>query len=759
MKKLFGILLLLGVIHAEFALQKFDKNNNKIFELLADKVYQEGGKVVAQGNAVMLNNDLYVIANKIIYDREKRQAEIEGDIKIYKGGSLFARSEKVKLNLNEDYGIIEPFYIQDTASGMWVNAKFAASNKKIYTFKKAVVSGCGIERPVWHMDVSSGTFNSEKSVLSVWNPTLYIGSVPVFYLPYLRVSTLNERSSGFLYPQFAFSNREGFIYVQPFYIAPQKFWDLTITPQIRTQRGFGGDVEFRIVDKTNSMFYFKVGYLYNFQQYIKQFNLRNKQVFGFQFSHANENPFQKYFGLKNSLDNGLYIDFLYMNDLDYLRLERFNARIMDGTRVSRMNFYVQTDNQYFGLNFRYFINLNKINNSTTFQTLPQLQYHKYLNSLYFKGLLYSIDYNFRNIYRPLGYGYIENSLKVPIGMQFSLFHKYVSLGIWNNFYASNLVADNTSKTYFNRDISSRNFGNFVSANLNLTLNMDLAKDYDKVFHVVEFFTDFSLPYFRYSDGLLDKRYFVPTNEYAPYYNPATGQYTIANRVYDAIWNPSTLGDYATNTRSVNFRMSNYFYGLGGKNLFYWRLSETLNFDDKIAFYRSPLENKIGFSPITGLNLSAIFSYSFYYRQFQEISINATYSRKYMVSSLTYYIKSQFSDMARFNQASSSANYLTFSFSNDFGYFGLNAYASFNFNNLRRARDYSSVITNWSIGIFKNIRCFGFGLRVASQRVPILTNDTTSGGYASSVFNNTYVKFDFSFAPLTRTGLTYRFYNK
>lgn len=143
---------------------------------------------------------------------------------------------------------------------------------------------------------------------------------------------------------------------------------------------------------------------------------------------------------------------------------------------------------------------------------------------------------------------------------------------------------------------------------------------------------------------------------------------------------------------------------------------------------------------------------------QELSISVNYHKKYLNTSLTYYIKNQFLDIETLKQET-TANYLSFNFSNDFGYFGINASASLNFNNLAKFQDVSSIVTAWSFGVFKNIRCFGIGLRLASHRTPILTNDASSGNYASSVFNNTYVKFEFSFSPLTQTGLTYRFYNK
>nr|WP_104697790.1 MULTISPECIES: LPS assembly protein LptD [unclassified Helicobacter] len=744
-------------MRAEVGVQKFDKDNNKIFELLADSVYTEGDKVHAVGNAIVFNGDLYIIADKVVYDKEQRVLDVQGNVKIYKGGSIFSKTNQAIINMTEDYGIVEPFYVQDSQSGMWIGAAEAQSNNKIYSFKKAMVSGCSIERPVWYMNISSGSFDSEKSTLSVWNPTLYIGDVPIFYFPYLRLSTKNERSSGFLYPQFATSSREGFIFIQPIYIAVQNFWDMTLTPQIRTDRGFGGSLEFRAIDSQSDKFIFNAKYFFNKDSYVERYNLRNKHIFGFDFLHSSDNPLKKYFGMKKDIDNGLYLDFLYMNDLDYLRFEKFNARITDGTRMSKANFYIQTQDHYYGINFRYFLNLNKINNDTTFQSLPNLQYHKYLDSLFFKNLLYSIDYQMKNIYRNLGYSYVENSIKIPLGLQFSLFNQYLSLGIWSDVYASNLGIYNMQKSYIDKDITTRKTGNFLLANYTINLNMDLAKDYNKIFHVVNFEASFTAPYFQISDGVLD-RAFLASADYTDLYNKATGQYLIGGKLYDDVWNPATLSDYKITTRKLDLKLNQYFFGSKGRELFYWRIFQRFDFDDPFSYFRNPLQNKVGFSPIEGLELSSILSYSFFYNNLQELSVSASYVKKYLNTSLTYYIKNQFNDITTLKQET-TANYLSFNFSNDFGYFGLNASIGLNFNNLAHTRKFSDALTNWSFGIFKNIRCFGIGLRLASQRMPILTNDTTSGGYAASVLNNTYVKFEFSFSPLTQTGLTYRFYNK
>lgn len=748
-KIFFFVIFVFGasLLASQIAVQKFDKNNRKVFELFADEVQGEGSMVKAIGNAVLLNQDFYILADIISYDTKKRIVNIDSNVKIYKGGSLFGKTEHIVLNLDEKYEIIKPFYMQDGTSGMWVSSSFAQNQNSKYSFKNATISGCSIENPIWHIDATSGSYSTDGSRLSMWNPKIYIGDVPILYLPYLFLSTSNKRTSGLLYPEFAASNLEGFIYIQPLYLALQDFWDVTFTPQVRTDRGFGGNIEVRFIDFEQDNFIFNTRYFRNFFPYYEKNSLRNHNVFGFEFANFSRNPLKKYFGLAPFLDNGLYLDFLYMNDLDYVRFQGINRTVTDGTHMSQGNYYIQTQDHYFGVNFKYFLNLNEINNSKTFQSLPNLQYHKYLNSLFFKNFLYSIDYQFKNTTRDIGYGYVQNSLNVPIGLQFSLFKNYLSLGIWNNVYISNLALTNPKDTYIPSldEKSTREFGNIFSAGYSIYVNTDLAKDYDKVFHTFQFQAAFSAPYFDFSNGLFDPKMYQLASFATDFFrNMDIKNHSINNRSYRSVWDPLGVTSSMVTTRKLDLGLTQYFYGLGGKELFYWKIFQPLNLDDKDSIVKIPMENKVGFSPLEGLETYGSIFYSFYYNRFDEISLNTQYKRKYLATKLSYYIKRKFKGNDINKIVENSANYLNGSLSNDFGYFGLSASAGYDINN--------NVLLDWDIGIFKNIRCFGIGLKFVNQRRPILTNNP---GNPLSVLQNTYIKLELKFIPLTNTGLSYR----
>ncbi|CRF47569.1 Outer membrane protein Imp, required for envelope biogenesis / Organic solvent tolerance protein precursor [Helicobacter heilmannii] len=745
----FIIALFLGVLFGkqqQVAVQKFDKKNHKIFELLADRVDAKNNVVTATGHAILLNYDVYILGDQVRYDTKKKEAIIDGHVKVYRGEGLLVQSEHMKVRMDDKYALMFPFYVQDSVTGIWISADIAHSQKNHYYIKNLTTSGCDIENPIWHVNASSGKYNADKQHLSLVNSKIYLGKIPIFYLPYIFTSTSTKRSSGFLYPEFGTSNLAGFIYLQPFYIAPRDSWDITLTPQIRSKRGLGLNFQARMINSHQDKFLFNARYFRNYDAYTKKYNLRNQNVFGFEALNASRQTLQKYFGLKKPLDNAFYLDFLYMNDLDYVRFEKVNKRITDATHMSRGNYFVQTNNHFYGFYLKYFLNLNKINNNNTFQSLPNLQYHKYLNTLGWKHLLYSLDYQFHNVVRQVGYGYAQNSINVPLGLQFSMFKRYLSVGLWNTVQLSNLAILNTKQSYIPQvSGQSKEFGNYFSSSYALYLNTDLAREYHKLLHTIQLEALFSGAYYTFANGLFDSQvYDLSAQAQNNFTSPTLSNYAVGGRLYDAVWNPSLLFAQNPSYSQLYLNLTQYLYGLGGQELLYWRISQVLNFADPTSIARSPIESKIGFSPLKGLDIYGTVFYSWYYNSLEEVSINANYHRKFLSANLSYYLKKNLGVGGINKISTNNSNYLKAGISNDFRWFSLNASVGYDIQN--------NVILNWRVGIFKKIRCFGIGLQFVSQRRPVLTSNPVD---PLTIYQNNYVKLTLDFSPITKTNITYR----
>lgn len=754
---------------------QYNKDNQKVFELLADSVYSAEGTIHATGDAILINQELYVLADAIRYDMQKREVQASGEVRIYRDGNLLVRTHQTHFSLDDKYGIIEPLYLQDTESGLWVSSSLATTQDTFYTFKKATLSGCAVPNPIWRMEASSGSYSDSKKSVTLWNPRVYIGDVPIFYFPYFSVSTNMSRTSGLLMPSFVTSSTEGFAFFLPYYIAPKTNWDITLTPQVRSERGVGGLIEFRALDSGLDRTYAELGYLYNFDEYMERFNLKNHYVYGLRLYHLGNRPLQKYFKLKSELDNGIYINFAHMNDLDYYRLRQINKRVYDMSYTSKANAFVQTQKHYVGLNFKYFLNLSKLDNSSTFQSVPNFQYHKYMDSLFFRQLMYAIDYQFKNTARQTGYGYIENGLRIPVGLQFSLFKKYLSLGVWNEFYAENLFLTKTQNSYIPSNNDTNKNGNIFSANYSVSLNSDLSKSYNKFFHTIQLETLLSGPYLFYHNGLLSqatgdqaaqirqesialREQFGAAADYLnkfPIISPSGSVY-----FYDDIWDPSGISAYTIVNQTLDLKLSQYFLTNTGRNIVDWKVFQRLNFDelrhalntssgsvDSSVIAKRPLENKFSFSPIAGLNFSASFFYSFYAKKMSELALATSFSRGAFSASASYFFKDKeaYDFLSNTILTQTGAQYLRANIAHDFRVFAFSASAGYDIE--------KNTLLDWDIGLYKNIRCFGIGLKFVNRRRPILTNDINNPFYVQQDY---FVRLIFNFAPLTSAGLTTRF---
>ncbi len=89
---------------------------------------------------------------------------------------------------------------------------------------------------------------------------LYIGDVPVLYLPYLLFPAKNERTSGLLAPVFENSDINGQELALPIYLNLAPNYDMTLTPRWMSERGTLWESEFRYLSE-HSQGQVDVGYL------------------------------------------------------------------------------------------------------------------------------------------------------------------------------------------------------------------------------------------------------------------------------------------------------------------------------------------------------------------------------------------------------------------------------------------------------------------------------------------------------------------
>ena len=726
-----------------FAQESYKANSSQLGEIIADKLSSDKNKIYAKGNVVLISGEYYISADDVVYDKSNKTAEIKGEVRVYKGSDLSFSAKSVKVDFSKDTFSLSSIYLQSVESGLWVSAKEASSQNDVYYFKENTVSGCDIQNPIWHLDSSSGSLDQSDDVLTLWNTRIYIGKMPIFYIPYMSISTNNQRKSGLLYPKVAYLNEDGFYYQQPIFIAPYESWDITLSPQIRTSRGIGISGDFRLATPRDNLLIFQTKYFYNTKKYVQKYSILNQHIYGFNLDFQTRLGTGWFDGYE-TLNDGFYSNFTYMNDLDYLRIDDAGKKVSDRLSVSHFNYLLHSEEHYFGFYNKLFIDIAQANNADTFQLLPGLQYHKFYDSLFWQNLMYSIDVQSNNVMRKEGYGYYENTINIPLGIELPLFDGYLSVGASTdlNFTNINLYQTQNLQIANNPNINYKN-ANFFTANYSASLATDLAKDYGDFMHTLQLMAKISGPYYRYtSDMFSDNVYKDYSNAVIQISNDSSKTSEQKKFIINNLWNPSSIVDFDTNKHKFEIQLSQYFYNNAGNTLFYYNLSQKLNLQSQDYLFSESMVNEIGSSPIDGLDMKASIYYSFLYNDITEASASVDLEKWHLKTSVGYYYKKLFAS----NTSSINANFINFSLSNDFGYFSLGGEVNYDF--------LARQLKDWSVEISTDIRCFGVSLKFAQEIASILT-DEGNQPLLKSITNN-YVRLEFRFTPLSEVGASYRF---
>lgn len=451
-------------------------------ELLANSVEKKLDIIEANGNVLIYSEKYLISANRALYDEKSGFLELFGDVNIIRGKDEAVRSKYAKININSDDGEFEPFFTYNTENSIWLECEKATGDEKFYITKNSILSSCNVQDPAWKLGFSEGKLNKKTNLLQLKNVVFYVRSVPIFYFPYFAISTDTTRRTGLLVPTLGYGFSEGFYYAQPMYIAEHHWWDIELVPQIRTKRGKGVYVTGRFVDTPDSKGEITVGGFENRKSYSKKENLKNDAHFGYEVKYQNSNLASYLIG--KEFNDGLWVNFTYLNDVDYLNLKHNREKSLDSLVTSRLNYYLSRDSDYLGVYAKYYIDTSKIDNDDTLQELPTLQYHRFLDNLLLPNILYSLDLQYHNYYRKKGVNARQLELDLPITFYTSIFDDFIHLSASENIYATFVAYDN--KLDVSSEKFTRNYHKFSA-------HTELAKSYDTFSHTLRAGLDYIVP--------------------------------------------------------------------------------------------------------------------------------------------------------------------------------------------------------------------------------------------------------------------------
>ena len=539
------ILLLLSFLVSIQTLHAAEEKNK--IEVTAKHLDTTETTVKATDGVVVYYQDSVIKASSAFYDKKTKLLVLDGNVEMigYQGTKEHIKHLEIQTE-SKEVTFEELFFVSE--NDVWLFTDKAHRSEGNYTFGMSMLSSCDVNDPIWKMVFSHSLYDSEEKYMKVYDAKVYFWDIPMFYTPYLAFSTHKERSSGLLFPLLGYSAEEGFIYEQPIFWAISPSMDMEFNPQIRTNRSIGLYATLRFVDSDHSSGTLRAGYFKDQESYVEENNLPNSSHYGLEFNYESSKIFSD--KLPSGFTDGLYINTTFLNDIDYLNLQKTKLEHFGlvPLQESRLNYFLYNNDYYAGINAKYFIDTRKLDNDDTLQILPSVQLHKYLDHFLWNNFTYNVDFQVKNFDRKEGTTLKQAEMKIPLEFTTSFFDDFVSLSLAEDLYYSKFFFGNESYIYDEFE--------YYSSIHKVKLFTDLTKNYDNFIHVLQ-----------------------PSLGYVKPGNESESPVEFDNLTEDQ----KELFSVGLPEEHYAFSLSHYFYDKNMKLKFYQRLSQRYYVDREYKF--------------------------------------------------------------------------------------------------------------------------------------------------------------------------------
>jgi lipopolysaccharide assembly outer membrane protein LptD (OstA) len=240
-----------------------------------------------------------ILADEVRIDRASDIAEAIGNVVLSFPGAVLAGT-RLTYHLDTGRGAIHDVFGFLEQDGATLRAdRIELLDKNQILVEEGVFTTCTQPTPYWSFRIARGRFDlGEYAYLR--GVAFRAGKLPLFYTPYLVWPIKDERTSGFLFPEFSSSDKLGQTISVPYYWVLADNADLTLKFDGHTKVGLGIGAELRW-KPTYSGFARGQGYWINDQ-------VRGKTRYRFDWEHRQDLPY----------DFELRADIEQISDFDYV---------------------------------------------------------------------------------------------------------------------------------------------------------------------------------------------------------------------------------------------------------------------------------------------------------------------------------------------------------------------------------------------------------------------------------------------------------
>jgi LPS-assembly protein len=241
------------------------------WEITADRITHEDQpeKIIAEGNVSLrqykenLPTGFVIQADRILYNLDENLVHGSGNLHLIEKDNE-VRASGGQINLADQVGVFNDASIFWRENNLFVTAdQIEKTDESTYHFHNGKFTTCPVtndKKPDWSI-WSKNVNVSLEEYASLKHATFRVKDVPVFYLPYLRFPIGSSKKTGFLFPEYSTSQRNGTGLIAPFFINLSPSYDITLYPGYYEDRGVVTAGEFRYAAGPNSRGTFLFNYL------------------------------------------------------------------------------------------------------------------------------------------------------------------------------------------------------------------------------------------------------------------------------------------------------------------------------------------------------------------------------------------------------------------------------------------------------------------------------------------------------------------
>lgn len=201
-------------------------------------------------------------ADQLTLDNTQTIANATGNVRLMQAG-LLSQSDAATYNLKQQTGEVRnSLYISENQRAHGTAQTIIREGNGITRMQNAIYSTCEPDKKlVWKLQAKDIELNENTGRGITRHTKLYVKDVPILSVPYFNFPIDDRRTSGFLVPNFGYSNIGGARLAVPYYFNLAPNYDLTLAPMVLSRRGLLLDGEYRYLTQDFGGGNFSGGYL------------------------------------------------------------------------------------------------------------------------------------------------------------------------------------------------------------------------------------------------------------------------------------------------------------------------------------------------------------------------------------------------------------------------------------------------------------------------------------------------------------------